>query len=150
MSDSFLKSYIILLINFIKFSKNSDKIKGNFRRRPPADSPLSPVAGYRRQNWPPPRLYRFSLNSPPSADGESACDSAVLFILKVMIYMVYAVELYPTRVVAIANGMLSLFGMTINTICPLILGSLERLGFNLMLYFFILAIGGCFIYVLLD
>ena len=67
-----------------------------------------------------------------------------------MIYMVYTVELYPTRVVAIANGMLSLFGQIVNTICPLILGSLERLGFNLMLYFFILAIGGCFIYILLD
>ena len=67
-----------------------------------------------------------------------------------MIYMVYSIELFPTRVVALANGLLSLFGMTMNTICPLILGSLERLGFNLMLYFFVLAIFGCFVYVLLD
>lgn len=70
--------------------------------------------------------------------------------VQVMIYMVYSVELYPTKVVAQANGFHSILGMIMNSFCPLILGSLQRVNFNLMIYFFILAVFGCFVYFLLD
>ena len=87
---------------------------------------------------------------------EAIIELVVIFIFRfaisveVIIAIVYSNELFPSRVLAMADGISSICGMIVNTVCPLILGSLERIGFNLMLYFFILAIGGCFVSILLP
>lgn len=45
---------------------------------------------------------------------------------------------------------MNVFGTLASTLSPLILGSLKRTGFNLMLFFFILGVSGCLISLLLD
>lgn len=65
-------------------------------------------------------------------------------------FLLYAVELFPLRVVAIGNGALSIFGTIASTLSPMIIGALKRTNFNIMLFFFILGVIGCVISQLLD
>ncbi len=70
--------------------------------------------------------------------------------MEFVLFLVYAVELFPTRVVGMGNGVVNIFGTVASTLSPLILGSLKRMEFNLMLFFFILGVIGCCLSVLLD
>ena len=64
--------------------------------------------------------------------------------------LLYTVELFPTRVVGIGIGAVNIVGTISTTVCPIILGALERINFNLMVFFFILGVVGCSITLLLE
>ena len=66
------------------------------------------------------------------------------------LFLVYIVEIFPTRAVGIGVNAINIAGTVATTLGPVILGSLERLEFNLMIFFFFLGIVGAAITLLLQ
>jgi hypothetical protein len=63
--------------------------------------------------------------------------------------IIYVVELFPSRVVGLGAGSANAFGIISSAFMPIILGSLERAKFNLMIFFFLMAaIGFCLVLLL--
>lgn len=87
---------------------------------------------------------------------QSIIEVVVIFVFRLAIgiyyilFLVYIVELFPTRAVGLGVSAVNIAGTTATTLGPIILGYLERLEFNLMIFFFILGIIGTAITLLLN
>lgn len=67
-----------------------------------------------------------------------------------IMFMLYAVELFPTRVVGVASTVNGCACTLASTLCSIILGALDRLEFDLMLFFFFLGVIGCALSLILK
>lgn len=65
-------------------------------------------------------------------------------------FMLYAVELFPTRIVGVSSTVSGCACTLASTLCSIILGALERLEFELMIFFFVLGVMGCALSLLLK
>ena len=87
---------------------------------------------------------------------ESIIEVIVIFFFRFAIatefilFLVYIVELFPTRVVGIGMSAVNSSGTIASTLSPIILGALTRIEFNLMLFFFILGVVGSALTLLLE
>lgn len=67
-----------------------------------------------------------------------------------ILFLVYTVEIFPTRAVGVGVSAVNIAGTVATTLGPIILGVLERLEFNLMIFFFIFGVIGTSITLLLN
>lgn len=67
-----------------------------------------------------------------------------------MLFLIYNVEIFPIRAVGVGVNWVNSVGALATCAGPIIIGVLERLEFNLMIFFFILGIIGGSLTLLLN